>query len=360
MFSCIVKPIVVPKKGGKIMKRKFKFLSIITAVLTLLLLSACGNNEEAGSSSSNGKEKGGLNDMFLGNVTTGSNTAESYAFGAGIANIVQKEHPNIQLTVQTSGGGTENLSRMAAGEAQLGVLYSPNIDAAKDGEGNGADKINEMKGIFAWDYAAFNLIVKADSGIKTVEDLKGKSIAVGAPGSTGAVYVWPSVLPEFGITEKNSDWKFLTQSAAATALADGSVDAITAGSKGKISAIEELALSHDLLWLELGGAKRENAIENGFGMFATEGEHDLYGDAQVNEKPIPTVGMSAVFAVRADVDEDVVYNITKTLFENLETFYESHSSAKEVTIESTLNPELMRLDLHPGAEKYFKEIGAIK
>ncbi|MFP7298271.1 TAXI family TRAP transporter solute-binding subunit [Neobacillus niacini] len=341
------------------MKRKFKFLSIIMAVLTLLLLAACGNKEEAGTSSS-GKEKGGLNDIFLGNVTTGSNTAESYAFAAGIANIVQKEHPNVQLTVQTSGGGTENLSRLAAGEAQLGVLYSPNIDAAKAGEGNGADKINEMKGIFAWDYAAFNLIVKADSGIKTVEDLKGKSIAVGAPGSTGAVYVWPSVLPEFGITEKNSDWKYLTQSAAATALADGSVDAITAGSKGKISAIEELSLSHDLLWLELGGEKRENAIKIGHGMFATEGDPNLYGDKQVNDKPIPTVGMSAVFAVRADVDEEVVYNITKSLFENLETFYESHSSAKEVTIESTLNPELMRLDLHPGAEKYFKEIGAIK
>lgn len=345
------------------MKRKKIFLSIVT-FFALLLIAACGNSQEAGSSSSgssNGEEeKGGLNDIFLGNVTTGSNTAASYAFAAGIANIVQKDHPNIQLTVQTSGGGTENLSRLAAGEAQFGVLYSPNIDAAKAGEGDGADKINEMKGIFAWDYAAFNLIVRADSGIKSVEDLKGKSIAVGAPGSTGAVYVWPSVLPEFGITEDNSQWKYLTQSAAATALADGSVDAITAGSRGKISAIEELALNHDLLWLELNDPQRAKAVDNGYGMFATEGDHAIYGDAQVNDKPIPTVGMSAVFAVSANVDEEVVYNITKSLFENLETFYESHSSAKDVTIESTLNPDLMRLELHPGAEKYFKEIEAIK
>ena len=334
--------------------KKSTLFSIIMAICTMMLLTACG------SSSSSGKEKDGSSGMFLGNVTTGSNTAESYALGAGIANIVQKEHPNIQLTVQTSGGGTENFSRVAAGDAHFGVLYSPNIEAAKAGEGNEADKVNEMKGIFAWDYAAYSLIVKADSGIKKVEDLKGKSIAVGAPGSTGSVFIWPSVLPEFGITEKNSKWKYLSQSAAATALADGSVDAITVGTKGKISSVEELALSHDLLWLDLGGKNRDSALDKGYGMYAVEGDHNVYGDAQVNDKPVPTVGMSAVFAVREDVDEDVVYKITKSVFENLETFHKSHSSAKEVTVESTLNPEFMVLDLHPGAEKYFKEIGAIK
>ncbi|USK72462.1 TAXI family TRAP transporter solute-binding subunit [Peribacillus asahii] len=218
----------------------------------------------------------------------------------------------------------------------MGVVYGPDIQSALNGlhdyKGK-QDQYSVVKGIFSWPYAAVQLIVRADSGIDSIEDLKGKKIAIGAPGSTGATFVWPYVLPEFGITEENSEWQYLDQTAASEALGDGAIDVVTALSSARVGAIETLSLSRDIKMLDIPDPQREQAIEKSVGLVKAEQNPQLYGKHQKNEAPIQTIGHSATFVVHEDVPEDVVYNITKTLFDNLEDFHKSHASAKDITLE---------------------------
>jgi len=331
------------------MKRKMMLALIL--VITSIILISCGSNADPSSS----EER-----VFL-NVTSGSNTASAYAFSSSIAKIVADNHPEINLTVQASGGGKENLSRIVDKTADIGVVYGPDILSAINGlsEYEGQEsKYTGVKGLFAWPYSAVQVIVREDSGIDSIEDLKGKKIAIGAPGSTGSTFVWPYVLPEFGVTEENSKWEYLSQSAAAEALGDGAIDALTALLKSKEGSIETLSLNKKIKMLEIPDPQREKIIENSIGLLKAEQDPKLYGDNQVNEKTIPTLGMMAAFVVREDVPEEVVYKIVKALFENLDEFHQSHASSEDIQLETAI--EGMPVPLHPGAEKYFKEVGIIK
>ncbi|MGE7778883.1 TAXI family TRAP transporter solute-binding subunit [Peribacillus sp. NPDC097264] len=329
-------------------------LMVLLSAFTLILTGCSSNSDQAGTSEKKNER------VFL-NVTTGSNTASVYAFSSSISKLIAEHNPEINLTVQASGGGKENLSRLIEKKADIGVVYGPEIETAINGlneyEGK-ADQYKQIKGIFAWPYAAVQLIVREDSGINSIEDLIGKKIAIGAPGSTGATYVWPYVLPEFGMTKKNSDWQYLNQTAAAEALGDGAIDAITALSSARVGAIETLSLTRKIKMIAVPEPQRKNVIKNGIGLLEAEQDPKLYGKNQINDSAIPTIGLSGTFVVREDVPEEVVYNITKTLFENLDDFHKSHSSAKDITLEKALDD--MAVPLHPGAEKYFKEKGLIK
>jgi TRAP transporter TAXI family solute receptor len=354
------------------MNKKILMVSSIVLFIFSLIVGCSTNSEEPVSSkestnetvssnkSTNETEQNKSPERFLANVGTGSNTGTVYAFAAAIAKIVSDQHPEIQLTVQTSGGGKENLARMVENRADFGFAYGPNIVSAIKGldEYKGQEeKYSTIRGIFSWPYAAIQLIVRDDSGIKTIQDLKGKSFSVGAPGSTGATFVWPYVLPEFGVTEENSDWQYLSTSASAQALGDGAIVATSALSKGKVGHFETLSLTKKVRLLEIPDPYRENIIANSPGLTKAEQKPDLYGENQVNDKPIPTIGMSGTFLVNADVPDEVVYNITKALFENITEFHKSHASAKDINLETAIKD--MSVPLHPGAEKYFKEVGVL-
>lgn len=335
-------------------------------VMTLLIVTACGAGGNSGNQNNDnggGENTSSSSERVMLTVSTGSNTAVVYAYASTWARIISEQYPEIMLNVQTSGGGKENMSRLVEGRADIGVGYGPEVEAAVRGlneyEGQ-AEKYAQLRGILTWPYAAVQLVVREDSGINSIEDLKGKRIAVGAPGSTGSTFVWPYVLPEFGITEENSNWQYLSQTAAAEALGDGAVDAITALSKAKVGAIESLSLSHKIKLLPIPDPQRQNIIQNSYGLIAADQDPDLYGLNQVNDKdkPIPTIGMTGTFLVHESVPEEVVYKITKALFDNIDAFYMSHSAAKDITLEGAIQD--MPVPLHPGAEKYYKEVGLIQ
>lgn len=329
-------------------------------LLVSLILLGCSSGKQVQTDGNTNQSEKKEKTEFL-NVSTGAESGAAYAYAASISKLVSDEFPEIQLTVQNSGGGKENLARLVNNRSHIGFVYGPDIESAVKGIGEYEgmkDKYSDLYGIFSWPYASVQAIVREDSGIDKFEDLKGKKISVGAPGSTGSTFVWPIALPEFGVTEKNSNWQYLSVSAAVDGMADGSIDAVLIIGKHKDSSIESMSLSRKIKMLEIPDPIRETIIKNGVGLVKEEQNPELYGKNQVNDGPIPTIGMSGTFVVRGDVSEDTVYKITKAIFENIDEFHQSHSAAKDVTLEAALKD--MSVPLHPGAEKYFKEVGLLE
>jgi len=331
------------------------FRIALLAALLSGLLAGCGGAKDTGGKDAKPK-------TFQGIISTGSTEATVYAMGASMSKIVGTRYPEVQLTVQASGGGQENQQNLIAKRVEFGFVYGPDIAAALQGKGESAGKeaqYKELKGVFAFPYGALQIITMADSGMKTVADLKGKKVCVGAPGSSGATLIWPNILAEYGINKENTKFQYLNTAAAADALKDGVIDATTLLTKDPVAGITNVALTKKVRLMEIPhDATAEKIMKNVPGFYKTTGKQDLYGKNQVNEAPVQTLGLACILVARPEVPDEVVYKMTKSLFENLNEFSKSHASAKDVQLKTAL--EGIPLPVHPGAEKYFKEAGLIK
>lgn len=335
-------------------RRTFLLVLLVSLLLTGLLAGCGGAGKE--------KDTGAKPKTFQGIISTGSTEATVYAMGASLSKIVGSKYPEVQLTVQASGGGKENQENLVAKRVDFGFVYGPDIASALQGIGEYAGqeaKYKELKGVFAFPYGALQIITLADSGIKTISDLKGKKVCVGAPGSTGASILWPQILAAYGITKENTKFHYLNTAAAADALKDGVIDATTLLTKDPVAGITNVALTKKIRLVEIPhDATVDKIIKDVPGLYKAQQKQDLYGKNQVNEGPIPTLGLASILAARPEVPEDVVYKITKALFENIDEFSKCHASAKDVQLKTAL--EGITLPVHPGAEKYYKEVGLVK
>lgn len=333
------------------MKKNKKFITVLVLMLFCIssLLAGCG-------SSTTGTEKQKV-EPFQGIISTGSTEAASYVMGASMSKIVSRVYPEILLTVQASGGGQENQQNLISGRCDFGITYGPDLAHALKGED--AAKYKELTALYAYPYGALQIVTLADSGIKTIADLKGKKVCVGAPGSSGATLIWPNVLKFYGIDKENTKFQYLNTAAASDALKDGVIDAMTLLTKDTVAGVMNISLTKKLRLVEIPhDATAEKVMAEVPGFYKAFGKQDLYGKAQVNEGPVPTLGLAGILAVRSGVPDDVVYKMTKALFENLEEFGKAHASAKDVTLEDATKNAM--IPIHPGAAKYYKEKGVMK
>ena len=344
------------------MKMNSKTIGLLVSVALLgtLLLTGCGSS--TGTTTSGSEPTDAKPKTFQGIISTGGTDAIAYAMAASMSNIIAANYPEIQLSVQASGGGQENQENLIAKRAEFGFIYSPDISDAL--AGNGAAKgreaeFKELRAVFAFPYGALQIITQADSGIKTISDLKGKKISVGAPGSSGATVVWPNILKYYGIDDKNTKFEYLNTATAADAIKDGVIDSMSLLTKGAVGGVSNVALTKKIRMVSIPhDATFDKIIKEVPGYYKTEGKQDLYGKNQVNDAPVQTLGLTCIVATRSDVPDDVIYKYTKEIFENLPELAKSHASAKDVTLDDALNT--LVLPLHPGAEKYFKEVGKLK
>lgn len=338
------------------MVQKTKQSIVFSVVCCLLfLLVGCGGQAS---------QTEGEIETYTGVLATGSTGAQAYTIGAAISKIVGKQYPEVQITVQSSGGGKENMELICEKKADFGWLYQADAEAALNGLAEYAGKQERYKvlrGVLAYDYAALQITTRTETGIETIYDLKGKKVSIGAPGSSGATYIWPNILKNYGITEENTDFMYLTTENAAAALGDKIIDAMCILSSGQIAGISNLAMSQQVTLVSIPhNEDLEIVFENVPGMYKSFQKPDLYGKNQVQPEsgPIETIGMAASIATRDDVSEEVIYKIVKAVFDNLTELHASTEQAKMITLEGCL--EYQYLPLHPGVEKYFREIEVIK
>lgn len=293
-------------------------------------------------------------------IGTAGVTGVYYPAGGAICRLVnrgRKEH-GIRCTVESTGGSINNLEMIHKGELELGVIQSDLLYAAYSGtevfSDVGADK--KIRGIFALHPEPFTVVVRKDAKIGTFDDLKGKRVYMGAPGS-GMRATMEELMKVKGWTKKTFssvvDLKAADQSQA---LCSGKIDAMIYAGGHPNGAIQQITIMCATKLIDVDGAVIEKLIA----------DHPYYSHATIpggmyvgNPQDVHTFGVKAVLAASEDLDDDTVYEIVKAVFDNIDNFKTLHP------VFATLNPKMMALTgnnvpIHPGAQRYYREKGLIE
>jgi len=294
-------------------------------------------------------------------IGTGGITGVYYPTGGAIAKMVnaKRDEYGIRATVESTGGSVFNVNAVMNGDLEFGVVQSDRQYQAVEGLAEWEGKPQEkLRAVFSIHPESLTLVAGEDTGIKNIQDLKGKTVNIGNPGS-GQRQNSIDALNAVGLDIENDITAEQVKAAEAPGLLqDDRLDAFFYTVGHPSGAIKEAT----------AGARKVRIVAiEGEGIDELIKTHPYYAKAvvpvefyegAVNEDDVPTFGVKATFVTSSDVPEDVVYAITKEVFENFEDFKKLHPAYKVLTKESML--EGLSAPLHPGAEKYYKEAGLLK
>ncbi len=291
-------------------------------------------------------------------IGTGGVTGVYYPTGGAICRLVnksRKEH-GIRCAVESTGGSVYNINTIKAGELEFGVAQSDWQYHAYNGTSKFSDNpFPDVRAVMSVHPEPFTLLVRGDSGIKSFGEIKGKRVNVGNPGS-GQRATMEVVMDAFGIGM--GDLALATEykgSEMAKQLCDGNIDAMIYTIGHPAAAIKEATTTCDVDLINVEGAPIDKLV----------GDNPYYRVATIpggmysgNDQETTTFGVGATFVTSANVSDDVVYIVAKSVMENIDDFKQLHPAF------ANLDPAQMVKDglsapLHPGAAKAYKELGLI-
>ncbi|MBQ3062809.1 MAG: TAXI family TRAP transporter solute-binding subunit [Clostridia bacterium] len=316
----------------------------LCALLCLSMLAACGGNENADT------------EKTVINFPTASASGALYAVGAAITNLWDTEIENVSAASQASTGGIENLNLVSEGEAQVSIAISSNCYECLNGEGSFDGYAYDDLKVIAGLYLNPNqMVVTEGSGIESLVDVKGKHFAVASAGSSvyGECY---NHFTAAGLTFPDDiNCEYITFADAADMLQNGTIDGAWIMSGAPASAVTQACTSG----CRLVGVDEQTIA----GLQAQYPWYVPYtipaGTYPGQDEDVNTSAIKMVMFCRGDLSEDVVYELTKVFWENIDSLGESQAVLKGLTPEEAVR-DIAELPLHPGAEKYYKEIKVIE
>ena len=293
-------------------------------------------------------------------IGTGGVTGVYYPTGGAISRIVnvKKDQYNMRLTVESTGGSVYNVNAIMAGDLDFGIVQSDRQYQAISGLAEWKDKgkQNDLRAVFSIHPESVTLLAGEDAGIRSIEDLKGKHVNIGNPGS-GQRQNAIDALTSVGINYKvDLKAEGLKAAEAPGVLLDGRIDAFFYTVGHPSGAFKEAT----------AGTRKVNFVSivlpDSFYMKFPYYDRSIvpvsfYPNA-VNKKDIPSFGVKATFVTHSRIPEEDVYHVVKEVFENFESFKTLHPAYSILTKEGMLNG--LSAPLHTGAKKYYKEAGLIK
>jgi hypothetical protein len=292
-------------------------------------------------------------------IGTGGQTGVYYVVGQSICRLVNREtaRHGLRCNAPSTGGSIANINAIAAGDMEMGVAQSDWQYHAYNGtsrfEGAG---VPQLRAVFSVHGEPFTVLARADSGIQTFEDLRGRRVNVGAPGS-GQRATMEVVMNALGWT--NDDFALASELAPAeqaAALGDNNVDAIIYTVGHPNGSIQEATATVDSVLVPVTGPVIDALVQNNpYYAYATIPGGMYPG----NENDVQTFGVRATFVTSANVPDDVVYEVVKAVFDNFDRFRSLHPAFANLQ-ESEMISAGLSAPLHPGAERYYRERGWIQ
>lgn len=261
----------------------------------------------------------------------------------------------VQASVQSSGGSVENLSMLKDGEAQFGIAMANLTLFAYNGEERFKDnKFEDVRFVTALWPDVTQFVVTEDSDINSISDIKGKRFSVGSAGS-GTEYSTKLILETIGgLKYEDFTPEYLGYSEASSAMQNSQVDGMNAEGGLPTSAVSEITASKTkvkLLGFSDSDYEKLHAVAPYYGQFTVP--KGIYTGV---DEDVKTVGVKSTLICHANLDEELVYELTKTLYENYESIVGSHKALEFMGIDEAIKG-LPPVPLHPGAVKYYKEKG---
>lgn len=338
-------------EGGILLKKGKIYLLSVVMVAIALFLAACGGDN--GADDADGGDGGDSGEKpKLISMLTGGTSGTYYPLGGEMATII-KEETGIQTDAQSSNASADNVIALQEGEAEIAFAQTDVIAFAKEGinafEDNPVDNVLAIGSLYP---ETVQIVTTKDSGITSVDDLAGKTVSVGAPGS-GTYINAEQILEVYDMTMDDIKAQHLDFDESTGGIQDGNIDAafITAG--WPTGAVEGLGATTDVSIVPMEQDKIDAIVEK----YPYYAEDTIpAGEYSGIDEDVDTVAVLAMLAVVDDLSEDAVYEITKAIYENAESI--THKKGEFITPEGGV--EGIGVDFHPGAEKYFKEAGVLE
>ena len=287
-------------------------------------------------------------------LATGGTTGTYYAYGTALAQILT-EKTKVPITVQSSGASKANIQLMAAGDIEMAMVQNDVMEYAWKGvdlfSGEKTQSFNAMAALYA---EVCQVVANPSAGIKTIADLKGKNVSVGDAGS-GTEFNARQILEVYGITFNDINKQNLGFGPSADALRDNKIDAFFCVAGAPTPAIVDLAMNREIVVLDVDDAHAAQLAKS----YPFYTQYPIpAGSYRGQTGPIKCVAVKATFIVSPKISEKTVYELTKALFSNIPTITQAHAKGAELSTSYAVAG--VSTPFHPGAIKYFKEVGVMK
>lgn len=326
----------------------------ITLGASALALSACGGDKNTNASSADtttqtAESADKLTTKFV-TVGTGGASGPYNIIGTALTDHYAKLF-GVNAKTQTTGASVENLNLLAQKKLEMAFVMSDALSDAVNGQNSFNTKVDSVSQVASLYPNYVQIVASGASGIKSIEDLRGKRVAVGAQGS-GVEVATRALLEGFGITYNDIKVDYLGYAEAADSLKSGKLDAAFLTSGLPNSSLMELEQGFDLQIVSVPSDKLSEIAKTKTFFIPM----DIPAGTYNNDAAVPTAAILNALVVRSDMSDDDVYKLTKAFFENLDSLKNAHQAAADISVENAQNG--LVAPLHPGAKRYYDEVAA--
>lgn len=305
------------------------------------LLAGCGGDSGSSSSAAGGKQ-------FL-NIATGGTAGTYYPLGGALAELLNQNIKGMNASAQSTGASVANVNMLKDGSVDIAFIQNDIAYYAANGTEMFKDnKMEGIRGIAALYPETIQFVTTADTGIKSINDLKGKKVAVGASGS-GAEANARQILAAYGLTYDDINVQYLSFGEAADALKDGNVDVGVVVAGFPTAAIQDLAANKSAAIIPIDAEHADKLIKQYPYFTKISVPKGTYPGQEVD---VDTVAVKCVIVTTDKLSDDLGEQIVKSIYEHLDRMKAAHAVGKYITKDTAM--EGMSIKMNAGAEKYLK------
>lgn len=288
-------------------------------------------------------------------IATGGTAGTYFPLGGALADIWNKNIAKMNATAQSTGASIANINLLKGGNVD--VVFIQNDVASYSFNGTELLKdqaYKDLRGLACLYNETIQLVALESSGIKTITDLKGKRVSVGAAGS-GTEANARQILEAAGLTYSDIRVQYLSFGESASNMKDGNIDAAFNTAGIPTAAVQDLSVSRKMILVPIDGQIAAKLMAK-YPFYALQ--IVPAGTYQGQTKDVTTVAVKSMLAVSSKLPADLVYQMLTTMYNNTDRLIAAHAQGKNIKVETAL--EGMSIPLHAGAEKFFKEKGVLK
>lgn len=322
---------------------KKQFALCLAVLMMFCMMCGCSNKETTA-------EAGALKGEFV--MGTGGVSGTWYPMGGGMCTAMSDG--NLNVNVQASAGSLENARLIMSGEREFGMITAAVSYYAYSGTGEfeGEDGSN-LRAVCSFAPIEMQILVRKDSGITSILDLAGKRVGLGAAGSAD-VSTMNELLGTVGMSAEDFSAEEIALSEQVTAFKDRRLDVAYVFTSSPTSGIMDIASQEDVMLVPIEGEIAKDFVEQYPFYYERVIPKDAYS---FMTEDVNSIGCVTQLCCSADLDEEVVYQLTKNLFEHTDVVQAAHAGLANFSAESAISG--LSIPMHPGAERYFKEVGLL-
>lgn len=288
-------------------------------------------------------------------MATGGTSGVYFPLGGAISQVLSsKSNGALSVTAQATGASGENMRLTQAHEVDLAIVQNDVAHAAYNGMAPFKSKLGDVRAIARLYPEYVHVVASKNSGVKSLEDFKGKKISVGARGSGNEVNC-RQMFEFYGLDYKNLNPIFLPYGETADQFKDRAIDGFVFTIGTPNPAIQDITTAQEVVFIPLDGAKSDAVVAKYPYLVKDAIPAKTY---KGQDAPVPTLSVQAILVVNKNMPDDLAYLITKTLFDNIGDVAKAHNKGAEITLKQATNG--ITIPFHPGANRYLKEKGVIK